>query len=716
MSKTPLLIDKTQHNAVGTISYAGVLFPPICDAKVEMQPVYDVSDRNLTSVRVKVSVTGFVAPGMFVRTNGSPYNFASSNQIDYGSPTQTTAPRTTDLDVAYLRSQLTRPGGVLTITGRGFGDMVIHTFDNRPSEYTKNDYIEIKNGPKPRAFSYEPVSNVGGFFEWECEANIVPCLDEDAHNFSIVLNHNRYLSYTVSTRVVINKKMLVKRIVTGEIVFPVSSSSPLVEQEGRIRSDIYDAFPLYPQFQREVEYSLSNDGATYSFTITDTEVDSDNPYPVGFASIEANHTIQSSLKNGAFQIWDGELTFRAELYPGTPKSYGALYLLRLLNYHALYKYRVANDASLRIPYGVKVPARWYYSTDNSPIGAARDAYFRATWYEEAKPWVTKLQFEDSIFSRKMGGSFSYKIAVDLSWILQVTGMYVPLANWMYATGPAPPSPGDATPYAQGWADWAAQQKNQQTLYVMRTAVNPGRPKDVCAVKFESPENASDWHAPYTGFTEGLKVPTVLKPNQTPNSYTQREDSAYTSMSNDISVISNPQSVSYSFLEDSGPSQTSLADLPTGDALGSTAALSVSPSLIQAPAGSLSSGANPIQGATAENLRSQSYRYGRGSFRVAMQGSAERIGSPPVIPELVAYGRTEAGEPNTYIDSDIGVTVQNTQKVGNDIVSRKIIGSAYDLETGQTALIYRADWYKEYIIPFPPVDDTSVTNSGPTTTV
>jgi hypothetical protein len=720
---TPLLYEKEVYQSIGYVQYNGVRFPPFCDVRVETEPVYDKANRSVEALRIRVDVTGFVTPDMFaVAGNPEPVLRPVSNQPGQPprEPVSANESTTTDKDMTLLSRRLCIPGKRLEIDNRGVGQKIVISGVRQTGIVPDHQY-DIRNGPKPGPLKITPYSPYNVKIEWSCEAMVSPCLGnknpliQDPLSPTGSANLNNILSFNYTTNVTVSSNLTAVRRIRGDIrvAKPFDDALPLT---GLARSnevsDTWDTilrryltqtlFPKGNQFTRETDFTLSEDRTLISFQITDTEIATDNPYPVGLSEIEATNTIESGLGSGGFKVWQGTLAVSGEVYVGYPKNLLWQIYRQLENAMLRHEYKAERDQLIR-----SVITRIDYGKPAEKLNDTASRFLQ----QLAKPPTyirTKLKFTDSIFSRKGSIEGSYQLTADLSYVLMASGVFLPLPNWLY--GLTGISSRDIP-----WGVWSADQRNNAGSgkgYGLALDMSPGGSAwDVCLPTAFLPSTPSPVPIPYNGFgqTEFGSI----------DSSTNSGYSGYMAYSNKKEVYADNNSTQYAYMESQEAFRPRTFQDPDSVGTAASRMASIDGVGISSGSGSSSGSGNnsiyTIIDPTTEQPRvvSASRRTGYPTYRLVIRGQAVRWGDDPLVPEVFGFGQRTLVSDKTNAGGQTqngALLVLGTPiKIGTDRVVRTSLGSGVNIETGQEGTINHVSWVKQYLLSHNPTDGTILTD-------
>lgn len=230
-------------SAVGELSYNGFEFENAINIDVDGEVVTDEADRATTYTRYRITCE-------FILHN------------DAGN----------DAQMQLLHDRLTQVGRRLRFRQKGF---------SQPIDTAAT--IDVKFGPKPRIVSWDPLgSSNAATIVWQCEVCLASC-----HGFW-AYDAGRVMAFNYEVGISISEKGFTTRRITGyvEITNTRLKNRP-VESVDRFRELASAEIPL--GFRRQHDFNLSKDRSRLDFAITDTQIESPNPWPKDFTLIEGTH-------------------------------------------------------------------------------------------------------------------------------------------------------------------------------------------------------------------------------------------------------------------------------------------------------------------------------------------------------------------------------------------------------------------------------------------
>jgi hypothetical protein len=159
-------------------------------------------------------------------------------------------------------------------------------------------------------------------------------------------------------------------------------------------------------------YHLNRAHNVLEWTVTDTEIPSDNPYPTGVTHIDVDHTLESSFVGGGglftgrgFKSWSTDIQGEIKIAPGVDRSH-AWFVFRLILEDRLAKATLGN----------------YSNTDRNNAKITRTGSYVPK----------KMRLKENIYTRTFSFKFSYLLLSDLDILLSTSsGLFQPVTtnNW-----------------------------------------------------------------------------------------------------------------------------------------------------------------------------------------------------------------------------------------------------------------------------------------------
>jgi len=249
---------------------------------IELIPIYDPTNRQLSHHRLTVSVESIVA-------------------IDIAT------------SIEDIKRRLSKPGQELVIEQCGFGERIVIGQGGGSSML-----LDIKGGPHPRLIQFEPMAatseHTAVAVTWQCEANVFFANSED-------YDLGQILSYNYGARYSIDDRGWTTRTISGRLTVKMAlygtGSNQILHNADQFREKIKFAKP--EGFKRRQEYDLSEDKSTLSFSIIDEQIKTRQAYPPGVVEISCTHRVIRSRSQLA--TTRNQISFRCEVAANQPTAY-----------------------------------------------------------------------------------------------------------------------------------------------------------------------------------------------------------------------------------------------------------------------------------------------------------------------------------------------------------------------------------------------------------
>lgn len=288
------------------IQYDGFTFPPALKVTLEPKPIYSPSGRTLARIEMTLQIECVISSIDFDSSAGgySSQNadlltsWSASNpdaNVNSNPEINSTYPEI-DSALYMLISKLSKPGKDLYIYGYGFGEYNISNVERSfvtKSATNGKSVPDLANGPHPRFVSIRNMLNAStAKVVWEVIFSINPCLQTEEQYFATDQD-NLALDFSIETQ--IKATGVFSRIISGKVIVAnfvdrLTSKSiflpDAMSREHGIVEILNKSFPLLATCNREISYLLSEDRLSLSFTFTDTQIPSDEPYYPGCSSMD----------------------------------------------------------------------------------------------------------------------------------------------------------------------------------------------------------------------------------------------------------------------------------------------------------------------------------------------------------------------------------------------------------------------------------------------
>lgn len=439
---TPLLFDRTFKPSGlsatdSAVYYNGFKFPPAFKMQATIEPIYDDSERVLKYNKLNLRVECYLFHGLNLGTEGTvaiPDTTTNLYSGAYSREENTLNPPganpvdgirdmvTVDLEVDNLRYRLMEPGQQLVVYNQGLGTIKIQNGVGVPS--IDGYMTDVANGPKPKLVTWRPLTNKMCYIVWEVETVYPPCnaveyveaganVPDDLVGMAI-----SGLAFSVTTS--INEAGLTTRTISGKVEFPAWRETSLTTAHSgaaewdantnNIRTVLNAQFPLLQRFHRTLNFTVSEDRITVSFTVIDVEINSDEAYGPGCVREDVTLQVENQTDK-VFSMWNVTLSGTIELAAGYGKGYAYDEITRLYNHFKTTK----SIAGLRTSRGNDQP------NDN----AATEGSSSGETLVASRAILDRISLTDNIFGRSVSFSFRWTLWCDLPYLFQGTGLFQP---------------------------------------------------------------------------------------------------------------------------------------------------------------------------------------------------------------------------------------------------------------------------------------------------
>ncbi len=338
----------------GTVAYNGYEFDGASHVTIRCEPHYDDAQRTVVYHRYTINVKAVIA--------------------DSGG---------TGMTLADIRNRLTKAGKSLIVSNQGFYNLYANVAS--PDGFIN----DVAFGPKPRMLSWTPIGSAYACeVEWECETCIAYCV--------IPINASGIIAMNYQVTYSIDQRGLTVRTISGYYEIAMTRTLYTIPDT----ADAYRAWvnPRIPtRFQRTTQnWNLSLDKRRMDYTIVDTEIPSNNPYPNGVVKIDAKHSVRWARSRGWTHLWN-TISVDIEMAPDQP----------MLNAYAAFAAIVKRRVDI-----------------------AKAAYSEGVFLDD-------VSVEEHLFSRQCSFSVSYRILSGLRQLLADSGLWTPLGlntwgQWAYS--------------------------------------------------------------------------------------------------------------------------------------------------------------------------------------------------------------------------------------------------------------------------------------------
>ena len=379
--------------SLGTVSYNGFTFPVASDVQVTRRPVYQASGMDILYGEWTFTVSCVISSTDLGLANGT----ALENSF------------------ADVRRALNVPGRTFTYSGQGLGHFVNQQgVNNQGLVVTAAE--DMKYGPKPNLERFKNIGQ-GRAVEivWSVTVAIVDCTSSQTKDPG-------ELSFSLSWSWDDKGQGMTTRTVAGTM----SVHSHRQQDGKKLTANPDGAFDEFVKsvkridgFHRSVNKSYSADRTTINFTITDTEIPSDNAYSPGIVTCDASHNVTNSPQMTIIaSLWVNTISGNYTVAPGVPRSFAWAAFTKLV----LQRLGIAGGG------GGKVDG----NNDNNaiPTGSPGDGDSTSTPSSTSSKiiMVTSFSITEEVYGRSVSFSISYLQSTELSNILAKSGIWTPLGT------------------------------------------------------------------------------------------------------------------------------------------------------------------------------------------------------------------------------------------------------------------------------------------------
>lgn len=313
------------------IYYNGFTFPPAVRTRVSATPVNNPSNRAIKWLQITVTVEAVINGTDFDEDRTGTYAADNADQLLDGN-TELAAGSNIDPAMLPLFRRLLSPGKNLELIGLGIGNFAIDNNTNRLVRRYEGETYEVlpdlSNGPHPAFLEIASITNsLSAHVIWAITFTVNPCEDNDVNrSVPTLAGFDFEIDYQISDL------GLFTRNISGVVEAPnyvrnnrTAINLDAIDVPNSVKDRIANAFPTIPVCTRSQSYVLSNDRTQIRFSISDVQIDSDEPYFPGCGRLKFSHNIRSrsalaaQVANTAV-IYDCFVTGSVEVLKGYPKS------------------------------------------------------------------------------------------------------------------------------------------------------------------------------------------------------------------------------------------------------------------------------------------------------------------------------------------------------------------------------------------------------------
>jgi len=339
-----------------------------------------------------------------------------------------------DLDLDYVRKVLTTSGQSLEISYRGLGTQIGSNLGPGINiDKTKNS-ASLVEGPFPELLDWEPIAgNRAVRCVWKVSYTLPRCyLSYDNQKVTNLLDRARDLlqSFTEEQELNIDESGAVVVTLQGYIEFAGLQN---IHKSENVQENLYPAssreslrrlarifetnIPL--GFHRKSKFKFLKDSRTVTYTVIDTEIESDNPLFPYMIKADVSHEVSSSLmgekgtnSGGRFFNWLNVFNGTFQVRPGVWKGWAwVAFLVYLFNRRSR-----ASDLIGNIEDFMKE------AKDAATNKGAKDGKFRV----KPKQYPIALRIKEHITSRQVDINMKYMVLCSIGQLFEATGLFFPV--------------------------------------------------------------------------------------------------------------------------------------------------------------------------------------------------------------------------------------------------------------------------------------------------
>lgn len=377
----------TRDSEIGSMSYNGFQFPPAKSSKVRITPVADPSERMTEYLEVEIEVV-FIVTREFIINSGvgatgsglyNAGNIKNNQQRNFAQAAEPALGTSVDSLVEHIYRTISVPQKKLVFSLNGIGEI-----------FAVQDGVtsDVKNGPRPQVVELLPIaSNRAYQITWTVVTHVPYCPKPANPDFVSGLGYEVEWNF--------DSAGLLTRTITGEYNIATARDP----DTGKYVASADDFWPIMlheiakplSSFRRTLSRKLSRDRRSMEFMITDEQIPSAIPFYPGTVNMDIKLKGNASLEGGAFGIWAMSVAGTIQVAPGYPKVLGWMAYIdafdRVFAYH---------DKGLNV-----------VGSDDVASSAL----------------VTKISFEDSLYSQDMSFAIDYTLFCSDSTLLTACGYF-----------------------------------------------------------------------------------------------------------------------------------------------------------------------------------------------------------------------------------------------------------------------------------------------------
>lgn len=272
------------------VSYNDYIFPSSITSRLISRSVATDSGRTVKRIDYTLSLEFVLCIDDFVAGNVNQYGTNNSAVIGAGA-ILTSAGLTMDAVYQELTRRLLEKGKSLNINGLGCGQISI-----LPG-YSNGLQTDINNGPTPTQLDITRFDAARSLHVvWSVNFSLSPCQNSQLIEGVKVSEFDFSIHYTVD-----NSGMMVRNVY-GSVELPnfndrgrtkFNPENTIQGKTQTIKEMIVKTFPIPAGFERRMDFTTNPSRTKIQFSVTDTEIPSDNPYFPGTVRIDVSHTVNN---------------------------------------------------------------------------------------------------------------------------------------------------------------------------------------------------------------------------------------------------------------------------------------------------------------------------------------------------------------------------------------------------------------------------------------
>jgi len=355
---------------VGHLNYNGYTFDGATHIKVRSEPQYDEAQRVITYVKHEITVDAIITP-------------------------DSTSGTSTDSAMLNIRRRLLQQGGALILTGKGFGNDIIVNVSDGGYAGGSGAKRDVRWGPIPRILAWEPIgSKAACLVTWACTTCVPLCPAGIATTgASAKLAWNYSINFSID-------RGITTRTITGYLEIPQTRRANIVL--GKASTIVWLSVdreweavigpPLFG-FERSTNRTISKNRSRIDYTITDTEIPSNNAYPLGMTHASGDYSVRWKRGSKESVLYRSTLSMDLETAPGVSGTWAWVVFLK--------------EAQRRIEFALKE------SSSSDPL-------------KKQFAIVNEISLRESIFSRECSFRVSWVFTSSIKDFMEDSGLWTPI--------------------------------------------------------------------------------------------------------------------------------------------------------------------------------------------------------------------------------------------------------------------------------------------------